>query len=273
MIEIRKVSVTFQTPTNQRPLVAIQAIDLEISKGKLVSIIGPSGCGKSTLLKVVAGLHRNYEGEVYIEGKLQRGPLPKKIAVVFQEDALFPWKTVLRNVQMGLQFQGIHGEARARLAAQALDLVKLNGFENFYPGQLSGGMRQRVAIARALALSPAILLMDEPFGALDEQTRMYLGEELMSILEATGKTIVFVTHSLTEAVYLSDRIAVMTARPGQIKECIDVGLPHPREANMMTSQIFNTLRNRLFDLLHDELKKTMDEQEVSRTRRSSLKNL
>lgn len=252
VINIKNLTVTFEIMKGEGRLTALDKVSLEVNQGELVTVIGPSGCGKSTLLNVVGGLLNPTEGTVTIFEELVTRPIPKKVAIVFQQYTLFPWRTVLNNVEVGLEFQGLPKKVRQEKALKELAMVGLKGFENYYPRQLSGGMKQRVAIARALSLSPEILLMDEPFGALDEQTRIILGEELSGILERTGKTIFFVTHSLAEAVYLSDRIAVMTARPGRIKEMVLVDLPRPRDPKMMTSERFGVLRNQLFELLHDE---------------------
>jgi NitT/TauT family transport system ATP-binding protein len=183
--------------------------------------------------------------------------MPRDIAFVFQENALFPWNTVRENVDLGMRFQGVARAERAERAQRSLEAVGLNDFADHYPAQLSGGMRQRAALARALSLQTGILLMDEPFGALDEQTRMILGEDLSVLLAATAKTIVFVTHSLGEAVFLADRVAVFSARPGTIKQVINVDEPHPRKPEFVTSEKFTSLRNQLYALLHDEIRKTM----------------
>jgi len=185
--------------------------------------------------------------------------MPRSIAYVFQENALFPWSTVIENVELGMRFQRVPASERARRSRMALQAVGLADFAEHYPGQLSGGMRQRAALARALALDTSILLMDEPFGALDEQTRMLLGEDLSVLLASERKTIVFVTHSLGEAVFLADRVAVFSARPGTIKQVIVVDEPHPRRPQFMTSAKFHALRDRLYALLHDEIRKTMEQ--------------
>jgi NitT/TauT family transport system ATP-binding protein len=198
-------------------------------------------------------------GTVEVAGKPVTGPMPRDIAFVFQENALFPWSTVLENVTLGMVFQGVpRGEREAR-ARRAIEAVGLKDFAHHYPGQLSGGMRQRAALARALSLQTGILLMDEPFGALDEQTRMILGEDLSVLLSRADKTIVFVTHSLGEATFLADRVAVFSARPGSIKEIIVVDEPHPRKPGFVTSQKFTQIRNTLYELLHDEIRKTVAE--------------
>jgi len=209
----------------------------------LYALVGRSGCGKSTLLNVIGGLMTPSSGAVEVAGKPVRGPMPQDIAFVFQENALFPWNTVLENVRLGMLFQGVQKsehEARAKLSLEAVGLID---FAHHYPSQLSGGMRQRAALARALSLKTDILLMDEPFGALDEQTRMILGEDLSLLLARANKTIVFVTHSLGEATFLADRVAVFSARPGSIKQLIAVDEPHPRKPEFVTSAKFATIRN------------------------------
>ena len=211
-------------------------------------------------MNVIGGLTRPTAGGVEVLGKRVRGPLPGDIAFVFQENALFPWNTVIENVRLGMLFQGVPKSEHETRAKKSLETVGLAEFANHYPAQLSGGMRQRAALARALSLQTDILLMDEPFGALDEQTRMILGEDLSVLLSRTEKTIVFVTHSLGEAVFLADRVAVFSARPGTIKKIIKVDEPHPRNPEFVTSEKFTALRNDLYALLHDEIRKTVAEE-------------
>lgn len=236
---------------------ALSPVDISIERGEFVSVIGPSGCGKSTLLHILGGMKRPTSGHVTIDGELLDRPHPDKAGFVFQDYTLFPWKNVLENTEVGLQFRGVDRDTRREIAAKHLKMVGLAGFASSYPSELSGGMQQRVAIARAMTLSPEVLLMDEPFGALDEQTRMALGEELAGILEEANTTTVFVTHSLSEAVYLADRVIVMSARPGKIKSTLHVDEAHPRDSGFMTSVRFNDLRNELFALLHDEFVRAM----------------
>jgi NitT/TauT family transport system ATP-binding protein len=207
---------------------ALHDVSLEIRNGEFFTVIGPSGCGKSTFLNIIAGLIKPTNGRVLIEGYEVKSPIPGKISYVFQNPLLLPWRTVLDNVAFGLEMQGIKKEERYRKAKELIGLVGLAGFEKMYPSEISGGMQQRVAIARALAVEPSVLLMDEPFGSLDEQTRLNLGMELTRIWMTTKKTIVFVTHSLAEAAFLSDRIALMSRRPGRIIKVIEVDLDHPR---------------------------------------------
>ena len=256
-IRVRKVSHQFGEKGDVRHVQALRDTSLDIARGELLCLIGPSGCGKSTLLNVVGGLVEPTTGTVEVSGKAVRGPMPHDIAFVFQEHALFPWSTVLENIDLGMVFQGVARKAREARAQRSLEAVGLKDFAQHYPAQLSGGMRQRAALARALSLETGILLMDEPFGALDEQTRMILGEDLSVLLARTDKTIVFVTHSLGEATFLADRVAVFSARPGTIKEIIAVDEPHPRKPDFVTSEKFTTIRNELYRLLHDEIRKTM----------------
>ncbi len=239
---------------NGAALRVLDDVSLTVAPGEMVCLLGPSGCGKSTLLNVMGGLLRADAGEARIGETPVRGVMPQRVGFVFQENALFPWSTVWENLIVGLEFQGVPSAERAARAKRALDSVGMSEFAKFYPDQLSGGMKQRVGLARALALQTDVLLMDEPFAALDEQTRMILGEDLSALLSETGKTIVMVTHSLSEAVFLSDRIFVMTARPGRIKALVNVARPHPRRSDFMTSAQFNEVRAELYTLLHDEMR-------------------
>src|SRR4249920_3595503 len=258
-IRIRGVSHQFGEEGDTRHVRALRDTSLDITRGELLCLIGPSGCGKSTLLNVIGGLMAPTTGTVDIFDKKMAGPMPRDIAFVFQENALFPWNTVRENVDLGMRFQGVARAERAERAQRALEAVGLKDFADHFPGQLSGGMRQRAALARALSLQTDILLMDEPFGALDEQTRMILGEDLSVLLSRTDKTIVFVTHSLGEATFLADRVAVFSARPGTIKELMPVDEPHPRKPDFVTSAKFTSIRNRLYGLLHEEIRKTIAE--------------
>src|SRR5215204_825948 len=225
-IRIKNVSHHFGEESDARHVLALRDTTLDITRGELLCLIGPSGCGKSTLLNMIGGLLTQSSGTVEVNNKPVRGPLPRDIAFVFQENALFPWCTVIENVKLGMVFQGVAKAEQDDRAKKSLEAVGLREFMGHYPAQLSGGMRQRAALARALSLETAIILMDEPFGALDEQTRMILGEDLSVLLARTEKTIAFVTHSLGEAVFLADRVAVFSARPGHIKEIISVDEPH-----------------------------------------------
>jgi NitT/TauT family transport system ATP-binding protein len=230
---------------------ALKDVSISVEEGQFVSIVGPSGCGKSTLLQIVAGLLPASSGTIQVDGENVTKPLPGKIAVVFQEATLLPWKTATDNIEFPLKAQGIARAERAKRATEMLDLVGLSGFGDRYPHELSGGMQQRVSIARGLAQQPRIILMDEPFGALDEQTRTKMGQELLTIWERTKKTIVLITHSLTEAIYLSDVIYVMGRAPGRILERIEVPLGRPRDLDTIGSPEFGALRNRLWHLITD----------------------
>ena len=207
---------------------ALRDVSLSVGEGEFCTIIGPSGCGKSTLLAMVGGLVTPDAGRVLVEGAPVSGPDPTRVATVFQDPGLFPWRTALENVEFGLEVRGTPGAERRRVATDLLGSLGLRPFATKYPRELSGGMRQRVGIARALALDTRIVLMDEPFGALDEQTRVIMGEWLLEIWRRTRKTVIFVTHSLQEAVSLSTRVAVMTARPGRIKMGLDLPMEYPR---------------------------------------------
>ena len=218
-IRFAGLTKVFETDTD-RPVVALNGIDLEIRQDEFVSIVGPSGCGKSTLLYLLGGFLKASDGEILVDGKPVRGPGPDR-GVVFQHFALFPWKTVLGNVEYGLAERGLPKAERRDIARRYIAMVKLSGFEDAFPNRLSGGMQQRVALARTLACNPEVLLMDEPFGALDAQTRHLLQEELLEIWQREKKTVMFITHDVREAVILSDRVVVMTARPGRVKAVVD----------------------------------------------------
>ena len=250
-VEVRQVGKTFGNGFR-----ALEEIDVCIKEGQFLSIVGPSGCGKSTLLQIVAGLTASSSGQVLIDGKPVTGPQPGDIAVIFQDALLLPWKTTLQNVEFPLDLQGVPAAARRAKSIEMIDMVGLKDFRDSYPHQLSGGMRQRVSIARGLAQDPRIILMDEPFGALDEQTRIRMGQELVRIWEGSRKTVLFITHSLTEAIFLSDEVVVMGRNPGRVLERIPIPLPRPRVADMMGTDIFGRLRNRIWHLLTDEADST-----------------
>jgi sulfonate transport system ATP-binding protein len=226
-------------------LEAIRDINLTIRQEEFICILGPSGCGKTTLLRMIAGLDRVTAGEIMLDGERISGPNPK-VGIVFQEYSLFPWRDVIDNVAFGLELRGMGKEERYARAGQYLELVGLSQFSKSYPSELSGGMRQRVAVARALALDPLILLMDEPFGALDAQTRNLLQNELLMIWGKTKKTIIFVTHSVDEAVFLGDRLIVLTPRPGSVCDTIPIELPRPRDR---TGPEFAQVRRKVLDLI------------------------
>lgn len=225
-VRINNVGKTFPSRIGD-PLVALEDISIEIERGEFLCILGPSGCGKTTLLRLVAGLDRPTSGEIIVEGKSVTGPDPR-LAMIFQEYSLYPWRTVRGNIAFGLQMRGMPREERDERVNHFIQLVGLEGFGDSYPYELSGGMRQRVAVARALATDPAVLLMDEPFGALDAQTRNRMQKELLLIWEKTKKTVIFVTHSVDEAVYIADRILVLSTRPGRVAGIYDIDIPRPR---------------------------------------------
>ena len=252
-IEVREVSKVFHT--SGRSIQAVQEVSLSVRAREFLTILGPSGCGKSTLLGMIGGLVQTDAGQILIDGQRITRPSPRKVAMVFQDPGLFPWRSALDNVCFGLELQGVPAARRREVAMGLLEPVGLKGFEDRYPRELSGGMRQRVAIARALALDTPILLMDEPFGALDEQTRLLMGEWLVGIQARTRKTIVFVTHSLQEAIALSDRIAVMTSRPGRVKDILSVDLPYPRD---LTAPAAVALRAKLWEQIREESLRAME---------------
>lgn len=229
---------------------AIQKLDLTVRQGEFLAIVGPSGCGKSTFLDMIAGLAKPHSGEIFMDGNLITGPALDR-GIVMQGYALFPWRTVRKNVEFGLEIKKVPQNERREISQQYIELVGLKNFEDRYPHELSGGMKQRVAIARALAYDPEVLLMDEPFAAVDAQTREVLQEELLRIWEKTKKTIVFVTHGIDEAVFLADRVAVMTAHPGTIKEIVDINLPRPRDG-IRSSADFGWVRHKIWELLQNE---------------------
>lgn len=251
-IHLQNVEVSFPKP-NGGTLLAVGGFDIEVQKGEFMTIVGPSGCGKSTMLLVVDGLIRPSNGAVFISDHLVTGPGPDR-ALVFQEFALLPWRNVEGNVMLGLQLQKKHSSAQMRdIAKEYIQMVGLQGFERHYPHQLSGGMRQRVGLARALAVNPEILLMDEPFAALDAQTREVMSYELLRIWEQDKKTVLFVTHGIEEAVYLADRIVVMSGQPGRVREMIPVDLPRPRNLAIKDDPHFVELRRHIWNLLVEEV--------------------
>ena len=233
-------------------------ISLSVSEGEFVSVIGPSGCGKSTLLRIVDGLIQPDGGRILVNGREVRAPGADR-AVVFQYFGLYPWRSVVRNVEFGLELKGVPAAERRRIALDNIGLVGLRGFENHYPHELSGGMRQRVGFARALSLNPEIILMDEPFSSVDEQTRELLQEQLLELWAASNKTILFVTHSIDEAVYMADRIVVMGARPGRIVQEIKIDLPRPRSAAVRAVPRFGEIRAHAWEILKAAMREADDE--------------
>lgn len=248
-----------ENPADGRELLALDQINLHVKAGEFLVIIGPSGCGKSTFLDIVGGLSKPDDGEILIGGKQVKGPGLDR-GIVFQQYALFPWRTAQENVEVGLEAQKIDKGRRHEISKEYLSLVGLTGFEDRYPYELSGGMKQRVAIARALALNPDILLMDEPFAALDAQTREILQRDLLRIKSETKKTVLFITHSIDEAVFLADRVAVMTARPGRIKEIVEIPISHQQrlEEDVQSTEEFVRARHTLWATLKEEVDKAQE---------------
>jgi len=250
-IQARNVTLSFK-PKNREPVTALNNFNLDVAKGEFVSIVGPSGCGKSTFLNILLGLIEPDTGEMQLNGTRITGPSQER-AMVFQEFGLLPWRTVTANVELGLELKGVSAGQRLARANELIKLVGLSGFERHYPHELSGGMKQRVGLARALATEPEVLLMDEPFAALDAQTRDLMQAELLQIWERTQKTVLFVTHSIEEAAYLSDRVVVMTARPGHTKDILKIHLPRPRDYEMRLTPEFNEIKLRIWEVLKEEL--------------------
>jgi NitT/TauT family transport system ATP-binding protein len=249
MIIVRGLAKAFPGRGGSTPVQALENVELVIKDNEFLTILGPSGCGKTTLLRHIAGLVPWDSGDITIDGVPVRGPGPER-AMVFQSFALLPWATVIDNVAFGLELRNVPKNEREERAARLIELVGLHGFEHRHPFELSGGMQQRVGLARALAVRPRILLMDEPFGALDEQTRRLLQEQLLSIWEQQPLTVVFITHSMEEAVLLGDRVALMTPRPGRIDQLVDVPLTRPRSKDLDALERSAELRNTTADLWH-----------------------
>jgi NitT/TauT family transport system ATP-binding protein len=246
VIDIENLSLTFET--NDGPVHALSDIDLKIDEGDFVSFIGPSGCGKTTLLRVIADLEKPTAGSITVNGvSPEEARLNRAYGYVFQSSALYPWRTIAKNVALPLEIMGLSGEEQQERISRNMDLVNLSGFEKKYPWQLSGGMQQRASIARALAVEPDLLLMDEPFGALDEIVRDHLNEQLLQLWAKTNKTVVFVTHSIPEAVFLSTKIVVLCPRPGRIYDVIDSNLPRDRSLDVRETPEFLKIAHRVRD--------------------------
>jgi len=250
-IQGRNVNLTFRPP-NRNPVRALNNFDIDVQEGEFLSIVGPSGCGKSTFLNALLGLLRIDSGDLLLSGKSISGPGTDR-AMVFQEFGLLPWRNVQDNVALGLELKGMPAEPRREVCRGLIDMVGLTGFETHYPHELSGGMKQRVGLARALATDPDVLLMDEPFAALDAQTRDIMQAELLRIWHEARKTVLFVTHQIEEAIYLSDRVMVMTKRPGRAKKIFAVDLPRPRDYEMRVTPEFNELKLKIWNELKDEI--------------------
>jgi NitT/TauT family transport system ATP-binding protein len=246
--------------TAEGPITAVDNISFKVRPGEFLSVIGPSGCGKSTLFNVIGGLLNHHQGVVSVAGETINGP-HKSIGMVFQEESTFPWRTVIDNVAFPLELTGMARAQRAERARHFIALVGLAGFENRYPGELSGGMRQRVSLARTLASEPKILLMDEPFAALDEQTRLLLGDKVLQIQQQLKQTTLLITHNITEAVQMSDRILVMTYRPGRTKRIVDIDLPRPRTSEVVTSEPFGRYVAKIWADLREEASRGMRDEE------------
>jgi NitT/TauT family transport system ATP-binding protein len=249
---LSRVTRTFPGIGEQPAVHALGPIDLELRSGEFFSVVGPSGCGKSTLLEVLAGLSVATAGEVLFEDRAVHGEVPDGVGVVFQEDASYPWLNVYDNVAFGLRQAGVEAGEIARRVEHAIGFMGLADFSRAYPAQLSGGMRQRVCIARTLVLRPRLILLDEPFGALDQQTRLLMGEELLRLWRETGATVLLITHALDEAAMLSDRVGVMSARPGRFIDLIETGWPRERDSRIVSDAAFGQLTSRLWSLLRNE---------------------
>jgi NitT/TauT family transport system ATP-binding protein len=248
-VDIRRISQRFRSG-RRGDLLALDRVDLQARRGEFVSIVGPSGCGKSTLLYIVAGLMQASDGQVLVDGQPIKGPDPDR-GLVLQNSSIFPWRTVEENVAFGPQMSGLPQGERRALVAHYLDMVGLTKFAGFYPRELSGGMKQRIAIAQMLACGPSVFLMDEPFGALDSLSREVLQDQLLQLWERDRKTVLFVTHSIDEAVLLSDRIVIMSPLPGRVKEVVEVNLPRPRQDTRALPE-FGRLRNHIWSAIRQE---------------------
>jgi ABC-type nitrate/sulfonate/bicarbonate transport system ATPase subunit len=252
----RDVHVVYRQDGSARPVVAVEGIDLTVYDGEFFCILGPSGCGKSTFLSVVDGLVAPTRGEVLLDGHPVSGP-GRDRGFVFQDPSLFPWLTTLPNVTYGLECHGVPRAVAVERVRSIVEMVGLAGFEHHYPHQLSGGMQQRVNLARALAVDPEVLLMDEPFAALDAQTRDVMQEELVRIAGRAGKTVLFITHQISEAVFLADRVAVFSARPGRVREIVEVSLPRPRELGLKRTPRFLELEDHIWKLIETDVRRSV----------------
>jgi NitT/TauT family transport system ATP-binding protein len=254
----RNATIYYWLSRTAKPFLAVDNVDLDVYRGEFLVIVGPSGCGKTTLLNAIDGLQQLTSGELTLDGKPIKKPGTDR-AMVFQQASLLPWRTVLKNVTYGLELKGGLSSAVAKKRARdLLKLVGLQGFEDHYPTELSGGMQQRVNLARALAVDPEVLLLDEPFAALDAQTRELMQAELLRIWSTTGKTAIFITHDIKEAIYLADRVVVFSARPGRIKECVDIDLPRPRNLQIKRDSRFLDYEDRIWTSIEEEVRATND---------------
>jgi len=256
-VALRGVNKTFAASRERAPLHDLGPIDLDLRRGEFFAVVGPSGCGKSTLLEIIAGLSAASEGSVHFEGRPIGREVPEGVGVVFQEDATLPWLTVQQNVAFGLRRADLARAGRDERVRDALRIVGLTDFATSYPAQLSGGMRQRVCIARTLVMQPRLILLDEPFGALDQQTRLLMGDEVLRVWRETGATVFLITHALDEAAMLADRIGVMSARPGHLKDIVETGWPRDRDSRIVERPEFGAITARLWKHLRGESMKTL----------------
>jgi NitT/TauT family transport system ATP-binding protein len=256
-VSLRGVTKIFPAAAGRDELHALGPIDLDLRSGEFFAVVGPSGCGKSTLLEVIAGLTRATAGSVEFEGRRIEGQIPDGVGVVFQEDACFPWMSVEANVAFGLRNVAVAAEGKRRRVRDVLDLMGLGDFARHYPAQLSGGMRQRVCIARTLVREPRLILLDEPFGALDQQTRLLMGDEVLRLWRQTGATVFLITHALDEAAMLADRVAVMSARPGRLIDMVETHWPRERDSRIVERPEFGGITARLWKNLREESLKTI----------------
>jgi NitT/TauT family transport system ATP-binding protein len=254
---LERVAKVFPGVNGQRPVAALDPIDLSLAEGEFFAVIGPSGCGKTTLLETLCGLTTPTQGKITFEGVPVEGRVPSGVGVVFQEDASLPWLTVWDNIAFGLRRRRMAAAEIEKRTNYALHFMGLGNFKRAYPAQLSGGMRQRVCIARTLVMEPRLILLDEPFGALDQQTRLIMGDELLRIWRETGATVLLITHAIDEAVMLADRVGVMSSRPGRFIEVIETGWPRDRDSRIVSHEDFGRLTSHLWSLLRDESTKAM----------------
>jgi len=261
ILAVDNITKRFETP--EGVVTAVDGVSLSVAPGEFVGIIGPSGCGKSTLFNIIGGLLDDYDGTVKVAGDLVRGPHPA-IGMIFQEESTFPWRTVIDNVAFPLEIAGIAKRERYERAKHFVSLVGLDGFERRYPAELSGGMRQRVSMARTLAAEPKIMLMDEPFASLDEQTRLLLGDKVLQIQQQLKQTTLLITHNITEAVQLSDRIFVMTYRPGKLKRMVKLDLPRPRTSEIVSSEAFGRYVAQIWSDLREEASRGLHADEAAK---------
>jgi len=257
---LRAVNVTKRFTSDDNEVTALSDLSFDVRPGEFISVIGPSGCGKSTLFNIIGGYIKDYEGRILLDGK--ENIARRSIGTVFQEESTFPWRTTLQNVVFPLEAAGVPKKEREERARAFIKLVGLSGFENSYPSELSGGMRQRTALARTLVFDPKILLMDEPFASLDEQTRLLLGDKILHIQQELKQTTLLITHNITEAVQLGDRVLVMTYRPGRLKRIVEIDLPRPRMSEIVSSGRFGELVGQIWSDLREEASKGMIESEA-----------